>query len=88
MKPLWKNTINAVSPLLLTLTLWSCGGKLPEDYADQWCELNNRIETSSDEAEKKQLINEMKTLENEIISTYEHDPETLKQLKKITSECD
>jgi len=88
MKILWKNTINAVSLVWILLTLWSCGDKESRDYAEEWCELNNKIEISSDEMEKKQLIKEMEILENEILNTFKEDQETLKQIKKITSECD
>ena len=88
MKILWKNTISAVSLVFMLITLWSCGAKESRDYAEEWCELNNKIEISSDEEEKKQLLKEMQRLEKEIEATFENDKEALKEIKRITIECD
>ncbi|MFZ5552647.1 MAG: hypothetical protein ACOZCO_06000 [Bacteroidota bacterium] len=81
----WKNTISAVS---LAVFLLSCGGKEPSDYAEEWCELNSKIELTEDEQELKALTRQMEVLENEIKKVFEEDPESIREIKKMTRACD
>ena len=78
-----KHYIIAVSLLLI---LSSCS-QSPEEYADQWCALNNKIELANPN-DSIVLAEQAKVLEQEIHSEYGDDQEKMTIIYTRTDECD
>ena len=73
-----------VASLLLILS--SCS-KSAEEYADEWCALNNKIELANP-IDQLTLSEQAKALEQEIHSVYGEDQEQMTLIYARTDECD
>lgn len=58
-----------------------------EDYAKQWCELNHKIESSTED-QKQALFEAATRLEKEIYEAYGQDQEKMNIIYTITDACD
>lgn len=74
-----------VASLLLILS--SCSTKSAEEYADEWCALNNKIELANP-IDQLSLTEQAKALEQEIHSVYGEDQEQMNLIYARTDECD
>ncbi|MBX7094739.1 MAG: hypothetical protein K1X56_08465 [Flavobacteriales bacterium] len=73
--------------IVVSLLLSACSTS-PEKYAEQWCELNHKIQSAKTEEEKKKLVDEIVMLESEAQSAYGTDKEKMNIIYEKTDECD
>lgn len=73
-------------PIAVSFLFCACTDS-PEEYAKRWCELNHKIEISSDQ-EKISLVREAEELETEIKTAYGSNKEKMQVIYELTDECD
>jgi len=70
------------------LTITSCGGSSAVDIANKWCELDKKVGQAENEEDKDKARDERAKYENEMEEKYKDDKDFLKEVRKLSKDCD
>lgn len=72
------------------LFIVACGGEkeTPESVAQQWCDLNKKVESAKDEVEKEKAKADCKQFEESMEEKYKNDEAFMEKVEDLTEACE